>query len=1038
LGGSGETTAKRQRLCRPSDTVGGYLTMVPRLYRPIGSFALFGVLLVAAIVIGIAMATQTFRDRALANNERELKNTALVLAEQTDRAFQSLDLVATSVIDRMQSLGIASTEDFERRMSGQDVQSLLKDKISGLPHIDAISIFDANGKMINLSRFWPVPNLNIADRKYFLAFQSNPGLNSLISEPVINRATGTWTVFLVRRLVGPSGKFLGVINGAMELAFFEKLFGAVVLNEHSSIALLRSDGMMLARYPRLETIIGTVFAGANNALGARDSGTYRLTGIVDGRDRLLATYRLPHFPLMITVATDVEAALADWRGERNFLIGAGALAVLAITLVFLLIVLQLSRGHRWSKQRLALEKQRLDTAVNNMSQGLLLFDASERIVVCNQRYIQMYGLSPDVVKPGCAFRDLILYRKQTGTFTGDIEEYHSSLKRDLARGKSTEKIIETPSGRSVRIINQPLANGGWVVTHEDITEARNAEQERDRNRKFLDLIIDNVPATIVVKDARSRQFVLINQTGEAYLGASRDQMIGKTARELRPRHIADMIDAHDQQLLDSDGYLLFDEHAVDEPGKAPRFVTSKKIIIPDDKGEPQYLLSVIEDVTERKRSEERIAHLAHYDALTDLPNRVLFREKLEQALRRVKRGDRLAVLYLDLDQFKTINDTLGHPVGDELLKVVAARLRACLRDTDVVGRLSGDEFAIIQSAIVAPSDAVDLATRIHATLREPCEAGSHQLVADASIGIALAPDDGTDPDQLLKHADLAMYAAKGGGRGLYCFFEPAMDARMKARRQLEFDLREAIMCGGFELHYQPLVGLQDGTIVGCECLLRWRHRERGMISPAEFIPLAEETGLIVPLGEWVLRTACAEVALWPEHVKVAVNVSPVQFKTANFVQMVISALAGSRLPARRLELEITEAVLIGDDEAVLSVLHQLRDLGVRIALDDFGTGYSSLSYLQRFPFDKVKIDRSFVKDIEKPDGSLAIVQAVVSIAKSRNMTTTAEGVETENQMELLRALGCTEMQGFFFSHALPEADFLRLMLAHRERAQGAA
>ena len=1012
--------------------------MVTRPHRAIGSLALFGVLLVAMIVVGIAMATQTFRDRELANSERELKNTALILAEQTDRTIQSLDLVLTSVVERMQSLGISSTEDFARRMSGQDVQSLLKDKISGLPHIDAVSLFDADGNMINLSRFWPVPNLNNADRKYFLAFKLNPKLNSLISEPVINRATGTWTVFLVRRLADPSGKFLGVINGAMELAFYEKLFGAVVLNEHSSISLQHSDGTLLARYPRIETAIGAVFTGANNALGVHNSGTARLIGKMDGKDRLLAAHRLSHYPLVIAVTTGVDAALASWRNERNLLIGAGAFSVLAITIVFLLIVRQLSRGHRWSKQRLALEKLRLDTAINNMSQGLLLFDASERIVICNQRYIRMYGLSPDVVKPGCAFRDLILHRKESGTFTGDIDEYRASLMRDLAQGKASELLIETPDGRSIRIVNQPLANGGWVATHEDITEARSAEQERDRNRKFLDLIIDNVPTTIIVKDARSRQVVLINRSGEAYLGASRGQIIGKTARELRPMQIADMIDAQDDQLLASDGYLLLDEHSVDSSVNDPRFVTSKKLVIPDDKGEPQYLLSVIEDVTERKRSDERIAHLAHYDALTDLPNRVLFREKLEQSLKWVSRGDRLAVLYLDLDQFKTINDTLGHPVGDELLKVVATRLRACLRETDIVARLSGDEFAIIQSAIAEPSDVIDLATRIHEALREPCEAGGHQLVAGASIGIALAPDDGTDPDQLLKNADLAMYAAKADGRGILCFFEPAMDAHIKARRRLEFDLREAIMCGGLELHYQPLVDLQDNKIVGCECLLRWRHRERGMISPAEFIPIAEETGLIVSLGEWVLRTACAEVAHWPEHIKVAVNVSPVQFKTGNFVQMVISALAASRLPARRLELEITEAVLIGDDEAALAVLHQLRNLGVRIALDDFGTGYSSLSYLQRFPFDKIKIDRSFVKDVAKADGSLAIAQAVISIAKSRNMTTTAEGVETEDQSTLLRALGCTEMQGFLFSPAVPAADFLRLMLAHRERILGAA
>ena len=316
-----------------------------------------------------------------------------------------------------------------------------------MPHIDAVSLFDADGKMINLSRFWPVPNLSNADRKYFLAFKTNPKLNSLISEPVVNRGTGTWTVFLVRRLTDRSGKFLGVINGAMELAFYEKLFGAVVLNEHSSISLQHSDGTLLARYPRLETAIGAVFMGANNALREHDSGTARLIGKMDGKDRLLAAHRLPHYPLVIAVTADVDAALADWRGERNFLIGAGTLAVVAITIIFLLIVRQLSRGHRWSKQRLALEKQRLDTAVNNMSQGLLLFDASEQIVVCNQSYIQMYSLSPDVVRPGCAFRDLMLHRKESGTFNGDIDKYHSSLMRDLAQGKASEFIIEPPDGR---------------------------------------------------------------------------------------------------------------------------------------------------------------------------------------------------------------------------------------------------------------------------------------------------------------------------------------------------------------------------------------------------------------------------------------------------------------------------------------------------------------------------------------------------------------------------------------------------------------
>jgi predicted signal transduction protein with EAL and GGDEF domain len=309
------------------------------------------------------------------------------------------------------------------------------------------------------------------------------------------------------------------------------------------------------------------------------------------------------------------------------------------------------------------------------------------------------------------------------------------------------------------------------------------------------------------------------------------------------------------------------------------------------------------------------------------------------------------------------------------------------------------------------------------------------VTTDASIGIALAPQHGDDLDQILKNADLAMYAAKSAGRRTYRFFEPEMDARVRTRRMLEMDLRQAISDGAFEVHYQPCVNLRDNKITGCEALLRWRHSERGMISPAEFIPIAEETGLINQLGEWVLTTACAEATTWPDHIKLAVNVSPVQFKSGALALKIVAALAASGLAASRLELEITEAVLIRDDEAALAVLHQLRAIGVRIALDDFGTGYSSLSYLQRFPFDKIKIDRCFVNDIAEPDGSSCIVQAVVNIAAARQMTTTAEGVETQQQRELLRALGCAEMQGYLFSPAKPAAEIRQLF--GREQSAGA-
>jgi diguanylate cyclase (GGDEF)-like protein len=449
-------------------------------------------------------------------------------------------------------------------------------------------------------------------------------------------------------------------------------------------------------------------------------------------------------------------------------------------------------------------------------------------------------------------------------------------------------------------------------------------------------------------------------------------------------------------------------------------------------------VSVHEDITDRRRAEAQIAHMARHDVLTDLPNRVLLREHLEQAITRMRRGESFAVLCLDLDRFKSVNDTLGHPVGDQLLKIVAQRLKHCVGPMDTVSRLGGDEFAIIQVGITQPEITSTLATRIVELISEPYDLDGNHVVVGTSIGVALAPSDGTDPDQLLKNADMALYLAKADGRGTHRFFEPEMDARLQARRSLELDLRHAITHGEFELAYQPIVNLPGQEIIGFEALLRWSHSLRGSISPAEFIPLAEETGLIVPLGEWVLRTACAEAANWPADIKLAVNLSPVQFKKRNLVQVVIGALAQSGIPARRLELEITESVLLQDDEMTLAMLHQLRSLGMCISMDDFGTGYSSLSYLRRFPFDKIKIDQSFIRDLAKRHDSTAIVRAVASLAQSLKITAVAEGVETADQLEQAQAEGCSQAQGYFFSPPVAPAKVPELLSRQTHRITHAA
>jgi len=364
---------------------------------------------------------------------------------------------------------------------------------------------------------------------------------------------------------------------------------------------------------------------------------------------------------------------------------------------------------------------------------------------------------------------------------------------------------------------------------------------------------------------------------------------------------------------------------------------------------------------------------------------------------------------------------------------LAGRLRSCVRDTDLIARLGGDEFAVIQTGIEQTADVTALVARIQEAVRQPLDFGGHHVVSDTSIGIAMAPEDGDEADRLLKNADLALYAAKANGRGTYQFFEPRMDARAKARRALEFDLREAIMCGAFELHYQPIVDIARDVVVGYEALLRWPHPVRGMVPPSEFIPLAEETGLINQLGEWVLMTACRDAASWPRDITVAVNVSPVQIKSPGLVLNIVRILAETGLHARRLELEMTETVLIQDDEATLVVLHNLRGLGIRIAMDDFGTGFSSLSYLHRFPFDKIKIDRCFIKNLPEDIGSVATTKAIIGIAKARQIMTTAEGVETEEQRKLLRKLGCDQIQGFLISAAKPTSDIDVLMVGGDRR-----
>jgi diguanylate cyclase (GGDEF)-like protein len=687
----------------------------------------------------------------------------------------------------------------------------------------------------------------------------------------------------------------------------------------------------------------------------------------------------------------------------------------------------------------------LQEAIDHLSLGVIIFDGKREVVFCNKRYMEIYRLSAEQVKPGTPTSELIRHRLNLGLkVLSKPDEYIRERVGDAVVAGTTMQ--EFTDGRVIADTVHPMPGGGGIATHEDITAreemsarlkmqnelGRQQEQSsKVRNLQF-DTAINNMSQGLCFFDASHRLIVCNDRYIDMY-----DLPHGRVGPGTPLAEIVDMrFEAGSFPEMTRDEYLKWRNKvaisheptdSIVELGNGKTFKIRHRPM-PDGGW-----VATHEDITEQRRSEVKIEYMAHHDALTDLANRVLLNERLEQALgQRIHREEMVAVHHLDLDQFKAVNDTFGHPAGDKLLKIVADRLRTLVRETDTIARMGGDEFVVVQAAIADPAEATSLAQRIIASMSEPFDLDGHQAVIGASVGIAVGPSDGLKPDRLLRNADLALYRAKGDGRGTFRFFEAAMDLQMQTRRIMERDLRKALPAGEFELYYQPVVNLASGDISGFEALIRWNHPEQGLVSPAAFIPLAEETSFIVPMGEWVIRQACATAAQWPGDLSVAVNISAAQFRYPGLMQVIVGALATSGLQPTRLEIEITETVLLQNRETTLAVLHQLRELGVRIAMDDFGTGHSSLTYLQCFPFDKIKIDRSFVKDITENAGSLNIVRAVAALAKGMGMTATAEGIETREQLDRITCEGCTEMQGFLFSRPLPASEIERLFLSGRE------
>ena len=799
------------------------------------------------------------------------------------------------------------------------------------------------------------------------------------------------------------------------------------------------------------------------------------------------------------------------------------------------------------------QRQHLAAAVSNMPQGLCMFDKDQRLIICNEQYAQTYGLTEELKKPGTELRKILEHWGRS--VCGAPEELKAYVEGRVAcAGKrgGYQIVNALHDGRFISVVHRPMPGGGWVATHEDITEFKRREEsfrllfdgspmamwvvdretlhflavneaaiqhygysrqefmkmkvpdlraeddrgeslsdylsdmaanrhvqgrvvkhrradgnmmdieissrplvydgrqaritvvqditraklaadELSRTRKFLDAVIENVPVPLVVRDvsgmqtdAHGARFSLVNRAYQELTGESREALIGHSVHDIYASAHAELVVETDNDALNSDGVTSIAEHEI-EGQNGRRLVTGKKTVIRDDDGRPQYLLSVLDDITERRQAEARIAYLAHTDSLTDLPNRATFVGYLDRALERAeKERGSFAILCVDLDRFKEANDVYGHLVGDALLREAARRLNAAAGG-QFLARVGGDEFTLVATGCANAASAVALSEKLLAAFQPDFEVDGQLLPLGLSIGGAIYPVDGKDATTLIANADAALYQAKAESRGSLRLFDATLAAHLQDRRELQMDLQTAIAHNEFLLHYQPQEKLVDGEITGFEALVRWQSPRRGMVAPNDFIPIAEETGLIVPLGTWILREACREAASWPKPLKIAVNISPIQFHTGDLAAQVHLVLLETGLAPSRLELEITEGVMIDDFSRAVSILRKLKALGVQIAMDDFGSGYSSLSYLHSFAFDKIKIDRAFIGDIEDNHHSMAIVRAIVTLGHSLGVPVLAEGVETAGQRTFLVGEGCDGAQGYLLGRPQPIASYAEMV-----------
>ena len=993
--------------------------------------ALLGALVLVAL--GAAACLMIWHDHQSALDEhlRGSDSMGVVLAEQTGRYVQIVDLIVQEVRSKAAGPDFATPEDFQRLMGTPAIQAYLVERVRNVPQAGAVAVIGADGIVVNRSRPGLRDRMDVSNRDYFIWCRDHDDPGIFIGALAAGRLTGEPSVYFARRVNGLGGNFLGVIVGVVDVKYLSDFYRAATEHVGMSVRLVRRDGSILIRYPNIANPFGARLPALSPWYGnvAEGGGNYVAASSINGVRNLVSVHPLRDYPLVVDILQRESDVFAKWRTEAFFIASIALIVALSFSRLIWIVRRQIRLQE---KQNIKLE----DTAgmlrayAEMSADWFWEQDANFRFSFDSN--IPFMVATDDTGKTRQDLADPAMTGERWARHQADLTA-HLPFRGFLWEriGADGERHFMSTNGDPVFDRNGVFS--GYRGTGRDITEevratARLAQANADLEigRQQIEAVLTNINHGICLFDGEERLLVWNRRWTELYDLPPEAAHVGSPLQEIMD--FREAVGSVPIQSRSDHSAWRVQQRAVNQPSRRDVMLKNGRVItIHYQPMADGGWVATHEDATERLRAETSIAFMAQHDSLTSLANRVLFHDRLEQAIAQSGRGHEFAVICLDLDRFKAVNDTMGHPVGDGLLRAVADRMSACVRQGDTVARLGGDEFAIIQLELGQPEHAQLLVSRLTEAFREPCDIDGHQIAIGMSIGVAVAPRDGSSSEMLMKNADIALYHAKTEGRGGARFFEPEMNARIQLRHTLETDLRSAILGGEFELHYQPLINVIGGEVTGFEALLRWHRPGHGLMTPAQFIPVAEETGMIVAIGEWVLRSACFEAATWPENIGVAVNLSPVQFEKGDIVAAVRAALAASGLRPDRLELEITESVELRETVGTLTALHQLRAMGIRVALDDFGTGYSSLSYLRSFPFDKLKIDQSFIRDLVTNKESMSIVRAVTGLGQSLNIKTTAEGVETVDQLNMLRRQGCTEVQGYLFSRPVPASELPMLM-----------